>query len=288
MEKTTVLFRLRYTVALTDAALDWLKSLDVDFSEKGGNAFLREFSGTWSHVFESVVNEEVRTYFKHLDLPDEYMPFVQRGETYIGSWVMEASVVMRGTMGRAYNALRRASDLSSVAEGFVSLKDEIIRKLDFETNENVRSNLLLVSSNAVEDRVRQISPPARSAVVDLVIDARPLTSLVPAAMKSHKVHLSVAISRDTFTLENLDTEPMRDVRIGLFKSPVQRNQWNYAESYMATFPLISGHQTIAKNLSEFQEIARQRFDLSDGQPVYVDCWISDSHGICLFHFFLEN
>ena len=292
MEATTVLFRLRYTVALTREALAWLNNFQgAWFSEKEGDGFLREFGGTWSRTFESVLNEEVRKYFRRLDLSDEYMPFIQRGETYSGSWVMEASVVMRGTMGKAYNALRKVSDLSGVAEGFVSLKDEIIRKLDLQTNDEVARTLTQVASN-IPSRPATIAPPSHPpshpALIDLVIDARPLTSLAPAAMKSHRVHLAVAISRDTFTLENLGDESLRDVRIGLFRSPIEQNKWNYGDSYMGSFPLVSGHQTIAKNLSDFRDISQREFDLSDGQPVYVDCWVSDSHGIYLFHFFLET
>ena len=148
-------------------------------SEKEGDAVLREFGGTWSSIFESVLNEEVRNYFQRLDLSDDFTPFVQRGETYSGSWVMEASVVMRGTMGRAYNALRKALDLSGVAEGFVSLKDEIIKKLDLQTNQEVARTLDQVASN-VQPGPAHIPPPRHSAVIDLVIDA-PASNVIGAS-----------------------------------------------------------------------------------------------------------
>jgi len=288
MEKTTVLFRLHFTLALNRDAIAWLNNFEgAWFAQNEGNSFLRELGGTWTRVFDSVLNDELRRYFRRFEIPDESMPFVQHGETYTGSWVMDASVVMRGTMGRAFNALKGIPDLSSIADGFTNLKDGIIRKLELQTNEEVR-NALLQSASNVRTNAPAIPPPARPAAIDLVIDARPMRSLAPAAMKAHKVHLSVAISRDVFTLENLDDEAMQDVRIGLFRSSAEQSQWNYADSYMGSFPLVSGRQTIAKNLGEFLNGNRRQFDLSDGQQVFVDCWVSDSNGIYLFHFFLET
>jgi len=294
MEKTTVLFRLRITIEFSREMLAWLNNFpDAWFSRDGGNAFLRELGGTWTNTFDRVVNQETRNYFGHLGLSDEYMPFIQHGETYVGSWVMEAAIVMRGTMGRAYNALRGISDLSNIAEGFTSLKSQMLQKLDMEINQEVRNAISLTAQNpnaiGMATAPQQLSPPPPKPIVtDLIIDARPLHALTPAAMKSHKIHLSVAISRDSFTLENLGDEPLRDVQIGLFRTATERNQWNYADSYMGNFPLVSNQQTIAKTLGEFRDRFGNRFDLSDGQAVYVDCWVSDSHGIYVFRFFLER
>jgi hypothetical protein len=293
MEKTTVLFRLRFTIEFSREMLVWLNNFpDAWFSRDGGTAFLREFGGTWRNTFDRVVNQETHNYFGRLGLSDEYMPFIQHGETYVGSWVMEAAVVMRGTMGRAYNALRGISDLSYIAEGFTSLKSQMLQKLDMEINQEVRNTLYEIAQNpnaiGMATVPQQLPPPPKAVVTDLIVDARPLRALTPAAMKSHKIHLSVAISRDSFTLENLGDEPLRDVQIGLFKTATERNQWNYAESYMGNFTLVSNQQTIAKNLGEFLDQFGNRFDLSDGQAVYVDCWVSDSHGIYIFRFFLER
>ena len=294
MEKTTVLFRLRFTIELSREMLAWLNNFpDAWFSRNGGDAFLKELGGTWTQTFDRVVNKEVRDYFSRLDLSDEYMPFVQHGETYSGSWVMEAAIVMRGTMGRAYTALRNISDLSSLAEGFTNLKSRMLQRLNLEINQEVRNTVYQTAQNSntlnVTTAPQQLPPPpSMPAVIDLIVDARPLLSLTPAAMKSHKIHLSVAVSRESFTLENLDDEALRDVQIGLFRTATERNQWNYADSHMGVFPLVSGRQTIAKNLGEFRDQRGNRFDLSDGQEIYVDCWVSDSHGIYIFRFFLER
>jgi len=291
MEKTTVLFRLRFTIEVSKEMLAWLNNFpDAWFSKDGGNAFLRELGGTWTETFDGVVNQETRNYFGRLGLSDEFMPFIQRGETYVGSWVMEAAIVMRGTMGRAYTALRGISDLSNIAEGFTSLKSGMLQKLDMEVNQKVRETISNTATNAISTAAPQQipPPPSKPVVTDLIIDARPLSSLTPALMKSHKINLSVAVSRNSFTLENLDDEPLRDVQIGLFRTATERNQWSYTDSYMGTFPLVSGHQTIAKSLGEFRDRHGNRFDLSDGQAVYVDCWVSDSHGIYIIRFFLEQ
>jgi hypothetical protein len=102
------------------------------------------------------------------------------------------------------------------------------------------------------------------------------------------VHLSAAVSRDSFVLENLGDDPLEDLRIGLFRNDTARHQWAYQESYMASFPLLSPHQTITKDLREFRDAREQVFGLPGGDAVFVDCWVSDSHGIYLFHFFLAK
>jgi hypothetical protein len=56
---------------------------------------------------------------------------------------------------------------------------------------------------------------------------------------------------------------------------------------MGNFPLVSGKQTIVKPVYEFVDRYRNKLDISNGDAVYVDCWIQDSHGIYIFQFFLE-
>jgi|SRR6266404_6260554 len=113
MEGTTVLCRPKFAIELNRETLAWLNNFpDAWFSRDGGNSFLREYGGTWTAAFDNVVNHEVQAYFGKLALSDEYTPFVQHGDTYVGSWVMDAAIVMRGTMGRAYTALAHIGDLS--------------------------------------------------------------------------------------------------------------------------------------------------------------------------------
>jgi len=298
MEKTTVLARLHFTIEFSGAMLDWLGNFpDAWFAREGGAFFLSEFGGTWREILEAVVTPEIHEYFSGLGVPQEHLPFIQYGETYRGSWIMDAAVVMLGTVGTTYAVLRGVCELPEIADGLTELKGRILKKLKPRVDREVREKIYRVAQDTIKqretrashDRVRAIPPlPATPVRIDFVIDARPLRSLTPAILKSHKIHLSVAISRDSFTLENLGDEPLRDVRIGLFRSRTERHQWSYQDSYMGNFPLVSSHQTIAKTLGEFKDRTGNRFDLSDGEEVHVDCWVQDSHGIYLFLFFLER
>lgn len=288
MEKITVLARLRFTIEFSREMLDWLGNFpDAWFARESGNPFLSEFGGTWRETFDAVVAPEIREYFSGLGVPHEYLPFIQYGETYRGSWIMDAAIVMLGTVGTAYAVLKGVSELPEIADGLTELKGRILKKLKPQVNRKVSERIYDVAKSTDKQRVVP-QPPVYPVNSDFVIDARPLRSLTPAAFKSHRIHLSVAVSRDSFTLENLGDEPLCDVQIGLFRSRTERHQWVYQESYMGNFPLVSPRQTIAKNLREFIDRTGSRFDLSDGEEVYVDCWVQNSHGIYLFRFFLEQ
>jgi len=288
MEKTTVLARIRLTMDLSQETIAWLQNYPQSWiAREQGSAFLSEFGGTWTESIIPVLNQEVQEYFARLDIPRDFMPFVQRGETYRGSWVMEAAVVMASTVGTAYTILKGASELPKIADGLTDLKGRMLKKIKPLLDRRVSETLSQQVSNAIHP-LQLSSPPKNPTIMDLVIDARPLRSLTPAKLKHHKIHLSVGISRETFTLENLGEDTLHDVQIGLFKSESQQHYWNYQESYMGHFPIASGRQTIAKELDEFKDQYGSKFDLSDGKAVHVDCWISDSHGIYLFHFYLEK
>mgnify|MGYP005856600077 CR=1 FL=1 len=302
MQKTTVLANLRFTIEFTGQTLEWFGNFpNAWFAREGGANFLSEFGGTWKDAIVPVVESEIREYFSGLGLPQDHLPYIQQGETYRGSWIFDAAVVMAGTVGTAYTVLKAVSELPEIADGLTQLKDRILKKLKPRVNREVSEKIYKVAQDAIPQREsppalathpehpRAVPPPPTSLVIiDLVIDARPLRSLTPAVFKSHKIHLSVAVSRDSFTLENLGDDPLRDVRIGLFRTRTERHQWAYQDSYMGNFPLVSSRQTVAKNLGEFIDRAGNRFDLSDGDEVYVDCWVEDSHGIYLFRFFLEK
>jgi len=102
------------------------------------------------------------------------------------------------------------------------------------------------------------------------------------------VHLNVAISKDVFTLENLGDDLMRDIRIGIFKSNSQRNQWSYTDSFQGSISILSSKQTITKDISDFKDDKGNSLDLTDNSPLHIDCWVQDNYGIYLFMFFLEK
>lgn len=269
--------------------------------KKAAQTFFQNLGGTWKKSIVPVVESEIREYFIELGISQDHLPYIQQGESYRGSWIFDAAVVMAGTVGTAYTVLKAVSELPEIADGITKLKDRILKKLKPRVNREVSEKIYRVAQDAIRQRESPPAlatppehprtvppPPASPVVIDLVIDARPLRSITPAVLKSHKIHLSVAVSRDSFTLENLAEEPLRDVRIDLFRTRTERHQWAYQDSYMGKFPLVSSRQTIAKSLGEFIDKVGNKFDLSDGDEVYVDCWVEDSHGIYLFRFFLEK
>ena len=107
-------------------------------------------------------------------------------------------------------------------------------------------------------------------------------------MKSHKIHLNAAISRDSFSLENLGDDIMRDIQIGIFKTTTPKSEWKFYESYMGKIDILSLHQTITKDIGDFKNSKGEQLNLSENIPLHTDCWIQDSHGIYLFMFYLDE
>jgi hypothetical protein len=296
MEKTTVLANLRLTMQFNEVTLKWLGGFpDSWVSREDGSAFLSEYGGTWEKLFLETANHEVRAHFAELGVAHERLPFVQIGERYRGSWVAEASIVMAGTVSTAYAVLKGISELPKIAEGLSTLKAAVQKRLQPLLDRAVRDELIqtlnLSSPRQLQTRpgpqFQQPSPPPTVVRTDFTLDARPLASLSPV-VKAHRVHLSIGVSRDGFALENLDDEPLRNVRLGLFRTKTERNQWSYGDSYMASLTILSARQTISKKLGDFRDGRGNLLDMSDGEAAYVDCWVQDDHGIYLFRFFLET
>ena len=297
MEKTTVLANLRLTMRFNGATLKWLQRFpDSWVSEEEGSVFLSEFGGNWGKLFLEVASHEVHAHFAELGVPRERLPFVQIGERYRGSWVLDAHIVMLGTVSTAYAVLKGISELPKVAEGLSTVKVGIQKRLQPLLDRAVRDQMILtldlcspqeLQTRPPQPRTEEVLPPPTVVQTDFMLDARPLASLTPV-VKTHKVHLSVGVSRDGFTLENLGDDPLRNVRLGLFRTKTERNQWSYKDSYMAAFSLLSARQTTSKKLGEFRDVRGNLLDMSDGEAAYVDCWVQDDHGIYLFRFFLET
>jgi hypothetical protein len=246
-----------------------------------------------------VVESEIRSYFIQKGVPNEHLPFIQHGDTYRGSWILDAAIAMVGTAGTAYTVLKTVSELPEMADGITELKGRIVKKLKPAINNEARENLNKIAQSTVKNNpvkpvfqsaeIQSVPPPPPSPVlVDFVIDARPLHSLTPADLKAQRIHLSVAVSRDAFVLENLGDDLLRDVQLGLFRSRTEQHQWTYQDSYMGSVPLLSAHQTLVKNLGEFRDRTGNRFDISDEEAVFIDCWVSDSNGIYILRFFLDQ
>lgn len=286
MEKETILAKIRVTMSFSEATLVWFEDIqnpDIWFAREGGSPYFSEYSGSYKRVLVSSSEHIIHSYFLELGLPNEKLPHVKVYKSYSGSLIIEAALIMIASMGTAYTILKNVSELPKIADGLTELKDRM--KKDFSRKASEKVNEYLKSAAS---QYNLPPPPSKPIYVDFVLDARPLLSLTPSIMKSHKVHLNVAISRDAFTLENLGQNIMRDIRIGIFKGHFQRNQWSYADSYMGTIDILSSQQTITKEIADFRNSQDVSLDLSDNSPLHIDCWVQDSHGIYLFMFYLED
>jgi len=289
MEKETILAKIRATMSFSEETLKWLERLpridreDVWFKREGGTLFFSEFRRRWEKILVDSSEPLVQGYFRELGIPENKLPKIRVYESYPGSWIIDAAIVMAGSMGTVYAILKAVSELPKVADGLTELKDRLKKAFAKKANKAVNEHLKSQST-----RYNFPPPPAKPLSTGFVIDARPLLSLTPSLMKSHKIHLNAAISRDSFSLENLGNDIMRDIRIGIFKSKTPKHEWKYYESYMGKVDILSPHQTITKDISDFKNSKGECLDLSDNMPLHVDCWVQDSHGIYLFMFYLEK
>jgi len=286
MEKETVLAKIRVTMSFSEATLVWLEDIqnpDIWFAREGGTPYFSEYGGIYERLLISSSEPIIHSYFLELGLPNEKLPHIKVYESYSGSLTIEAALIMVGPMGTAYTILKSISELPKIADGLNELKNRLKKDFSHKVSEKVNEDLKSAAS-----QYKLQPPPPKPIYTNFTLDARPLLSLTPSIMKSHKVHLNIAISRDAFTLENLGQNMVKDIRIGIFKGDFQRNQWSYADSYMGTIDILSSQQTITKDIANFRNSKGVALDLSDNSPLHVDCWVQDSHGIYLFMFYLDD
>lgn len=285
MNKETVLAKLRCTVAFTQQGMGFMReahyAMHEEFSE---TVYFRSRAEIWDGFFRKISQDEVNDYFLKLGFPEDRLPRVQLYESYSGSWVIDGAIIMAGTISSVYAFLKGISEIPEIIDGLSELKNRITNKFQRKANERAVGELRQILPKQV---VRQ-QVPERLLDVDFVIDARPLASLSDRAVKAHAIHLSVAISMLSLTVENLGDEPLHNIRIGVFKNKTRQHQWSYADSHMGEIDHLSPHQTIVKSVDDFRKSDGNRLDLADDDPLYVDCWIQDDHGIYLFFFYLER
>ncbi len=289
MEKVTVLAKVRAEIKFSPETLGWLKEIpkiddeNVWLKKQNGIPFFSEFGGLWERDLIETGTPIIQNYFRDIGIPKADLPLLKVYESFPGSWIIDAAVIIVGSMGVAHKTLKSASELPEIAKGLSELKNSLLaafrNKVTLSAYEKLRDS---------SSRYNCPPPPKNTLIVNYTIDARPLGNLSPAIMKSHKIHLSVAISRDSFSLENLGEDTIDDIRIGLFKSKNPRNRWSFGDSFVGRVDILSSNQTISKNLNEFRNSSGKYLDLPEDQPVYVDCWIQDSHGIYLFMFYLDD
>jgi len=270
----------------TEKTMAWFEKIkrpDLWFAEDHGMAYLSEFGGRWNKILVATAEPEINKYFRELGVPEDKLPHVKVFESYSGSWVMEAAIIMFASIGTTYTILKGISELPEIADGLTELKQRLKKEFTKKADDEAKKY--------IDSRIKELELPEQPKQLidcDFTIDARPILSLTPALMKSHRVHLNVAISREAFTLENLGDELTQDIRIGIFKSSTERHQWSYADSFMGFIDLLSSKQTITKDIADFKDSRGHSLDLSDNIPLHIDCWVQDNHGIYLFMFYLEK
>jgi hypothetical protein len=293
MEKETVIVSLRASIDFGNEAKSWMSnSLEIYygrenenglwFAREGGKFFLSEFQGSWRQALTEETDDAIQKYFLELGFDERFLPKTKITETYYGSWVMEAAVTIASSIGGTYALIKGVSEIPDMVEGLTKLKDLIAKKFTRRVDKKAAD---LLAEQAKRYNL-PTPPPSVLQTKDFVLDARPLASLRSSEMKAHSIHLQAAISQDTFSLENLGDETIKDIQIGLFVGKNKRNQWSLADAYISNVNILSPKQTISKEVRDFVHTTDQ-LKITD-LPVHVDCWVQDAFGIYLFNFYLDN
>ena len=291
MKKSTVIAKVRTEIELSDAMRAYLRSLDGEniwIAKNGGSDFLAEFGHEWNSNFVEIVQEISNDFFRGKGLEVRHLPEVILTDSRRGSWIMEAALTMFGTVGTVYTILKGLSELPQIADGLEETKS----RLQSELTSRFRKKIPERIEPTLSDYSAVPPPPTEvieaPASVSCSIDARPLRSLTPDIPESHAIHLSVAVSRSSLSIENLGEEAISNLRIGVFKSETERHSWNFAEAYSTMVPQLSSKQSVVLSVDQFKsQFGGDELDLTEDCPLYVDCWLQDTSGIYLFNFHLE-
>ncbi len=276
MVKETVLANMRTVITYTDDAHAWSKGAGKFVQDE--RSYLGEFSGRWNQIFLSTVSKPIVDYFADLGLRDSEQLNIHVTESFPGSWVIDAVIVLQLSGASTYALLKGLSEIPNMVDGLNRLKEKILGpQLDKEINEGVRSALA-----QTHEQAHPSPPPERAADVDFVLDARPMLSLTPGTFDSHSIHLAVALAEDSLSIENLGDDPLHNLSLGLFVGDAPRQDWSWKDAYRASVPALGARQTLVKSESGFQDNHHRTPDLENNS--FVDCWIQDRNGIYLFQF----
>lgn len=292
MEKKTVIANVRTEISLSEGMQEFLAQFEdrenAWFARQGGDVLLAEYGFEWNTNFVEVAQSVFDEHFRGMGLSDDQLPKVELTDSRRGSWIMEAALTMFGTVGTTYTILKGFAELPELADGLEDTKKRLQKELSSRFKKKIPERIEPILSNV--GIPAQIPPPIRAnpVAVTCSIDARPLRGLTPDVAKSHSIHLAVAVSRSALSVENLGDASIENLRIGLFKSPTQRNSWSFGDAFSKSVPRLSGKQSTSLSIDQFtSEAIGTKLDLGDNYPLYVDCWLQDNAGIYLFNFFLE-
>lgn len=292
MEKKTVIANIRAEITLNSELQNFFAKFDsyenAWFARQGGDVFLGEFGHTWDVNFIDVAQSVFDAYFQSLGVRQDQLIKVELTDSRKGSWIMEAALTLFGTVGTVYTILKGIAELPELADGLENTKARLQKELSARFKKEVSERIEPVISNA---GIPALIPPGiqmNPVSVSCSIDARPLRGLTPDVAKTHAIYLAVAVSRSALSVENLGDSCIENLRIGIFKSSIERNSWNFGEAYSKSVLRLSGKQSTSLSIDQFvREASREELNLWDDEPLYVDCWLQDNAGIYLFNFFLE-
>ncbi|MEX2181394.1 MAG: hypothetical protein WD771_05085 [Gemmatimonadaceae bacterium] len=296
MERETVIANLRAELAFTDEVRRWMTDHAADEWFARDDNFLMEYSGKWKQLFVATVSEIADEYFARVGLSPEERPKVRIGDAYKGSFVIEAYLIVAVGIPAAYALLKGASELPQIADGLEELKQRLAREYQQRSNAFALDTLREAFKKARERGISFAQAPKASAGLafpaippltgTFSIDARPLRNLRPHEGVEHRVHMAVALTTDSISLENLGDTDMQSVRLGLFVGDQPRNSWAFVDAFYAVIPRLSARQTLSKDLRDFRHSSGVPLSVPVGRACHVDCWVQDNYGIYLFNFLL--
>ena len=294
MEKEVVLAKLRTELTLTKEFQTYLEQFDEKpnawFAVEHGNLFLSESGGTWDDSLSKITKQFYIEYLENIGISEKDLISVKITDSYSGSWIMEAALTFFGTVGGAYTILKGASELTDIADGLERTKKTLQKELSNRFNTEIRERIEPLIGEISKDEIKRI--PNKVVSVNYSINARPIRDLTSDKSLSHSIHLSVSISLQAIVIENLSTESLQNLNIGIFKSKTERHNWGLNEAYVSFIPMLSGNQSISVALHNFtyNDESLSLLDILDPDvdSMHIDCWIQDNKGIYLFNFLLDT
>jgi hypothetical protein len=292
MNEETVLAGLRTEIRYSGETLAWAGLLpseegDSDSSHLGAwvadeSAFLGEFRGSYERLVVGFAEPAFRDYFAALGLDEPDLVKVRVTDSFPGSWIVEATIAIATTTGVAYKILKELSGFPAMVDGLSRLRQESLRPqieagIEAEASQHLR---------ATAERAGLPSPPPHPVDVSLSLDTRPLQSLRPEPPVRREIHLAVAVTDDTVSIENLGEETLEGLRIGLFAGNEPRHSWGLDDAYRASVPSLGGKQTIARAAADFRNDKGEAPDLANA--AFVECWVQDTEGIHLLQFIRDS
>lgn len=293
MQRETVLATVTATLEFTDEAKRFLTEAVEGFWGDDPDGLLFEFGYTWRQIFDAALTSEVERYFEELGISGDMAPQVRIGESYKGSFVVAATVIITETIPAAYKILKGVSELPKIVDGLGDVKKRVAARYERESNAAAQRTLNDAIRNA---RIRQLpqsdtakapSPPAlpaQSLRVSLALDARPLAALRPEEPSVLRCNIAIAITHEALSVENLSDTAMQGVRIGVFVNDAKQHAWGYADAFETTLTMLSGRQSVSKSFTDFRRNGVQLTAIMDTKPMFVDCWVQDEGAIHLFQF----